>query len=304
MVPIAVLPLTVRPFFIDAVIEGGGVVASAAQAEGLIWTSPTDAAGLGALLADHPRIRWVQLPWAGIEPFVDVLDTHHIWTAGQGVYAEPVAEHALALALAGLRDLKRRATASSWQSSSGLSLMDANVTIFGAGGIARALALLLAPFRVRLTIVRRRAVPAELGAAVRTLPLSARVEAVRDADLVVLACALTKQTRHCIGARELLAMKSTAWLINVARGGLIDTDALVEALRSERIGGAALDVTEPEPLPLGHPLWSQPRCLITPHVGNTPEMAVPLLRERVRENVRRFANGESLLGVVDVEAGY
>ena len=92
--------------------------------------------------------------------------------------------------------------------------------------------------------------------------------------------------------------------MNVARGRHIVTDDLVTALRDGEIGGAGLDVTDPEPLPDGHPLWSLPNCIITPHVGNTPEMAVPLLAERVRANVRRFAAGEELLGPVYVDLGY
>lgn len=307
MARVAVRPDQLRPFLSEAVVAGGGVLVDPAKAEGLVWASAGDASALRSLLDAHRHIRWVQLPWAGIEPFIDVLDADRLWTAGQGVYAEPVAEHALALALAGLRDLKRRAGATSWQRPSGRSLVDGRVTILGAGGIARALAALLVPFRVRLTVVRRRPVPfvvAGLAHKVRTLPLQARADAMCDADLVVLACALTRDTRGCIGAAELAAMKSTAWLVNVARGGLIDSSALLAALDAGRIGGAALDVTDPEPLPEGHPLWSHERCLITPHVGNTPEMAVPLLSERVRENVRRFVAGAPLLGVIDVKAGY
>ena len=99
-------------------------------------------------------------------------------------------------------------------------------------------------------------------------------------------------------------MERHAWLINVARGAHVVTDDLVVALRSRQIGGAGLDVTDPEPLPKGHALWGLPNCLITPHVGNTPEMAWPLLAERITTNVRRFAEGEELLGPVDVELGY
>ncbi len=302
---ISVYPEGVRPFLVDAVRAGGGTVVAPADAEGLVWTSARDASSLQELLRAHTNIRWVQLPWAGIEPFLDVLDSTHLWTAGQGVYAEPVAEHALTLSLAGLRDMKKRASAASWQKPSGLSLFDGNVTIFGAGGITQVLVKLLKPFRARVTIVRRRAEPFEgLGAlgTLRTVTFEQRVDAVRDADVVVLACPLTRLTRSCIAKDELAAMKRTAWLVNVARGALVDTDALVTALQAGAIGGAALDVTEPEPLPEGHPLWSL--ALITPHVGNTPEMAVPLLTERVRENVRRYAAREPMLGVVDVEAGY
>ena len=102
------------------------------------------------------------------------------------------------------------------------------------------------------------------------------------ADVVILALALTPETEGVIGARQLELMKPTAWLVNVARGGHVDTDALVAALAADAIGGAALDVTDPEPLPDGHPLWSSPHCLITPHVANTPEMGLILLAERRR----------------------
>jgi phosphoglycerate dehydrogenase-like enzyme len=298
-----VAPSGTRDFLRGAVKDGGGVlVDDVTEADALVWTSPRDPDGLRALLARRPGLPWVQLPWAGIEHYLDVLDDRRVWTAGQGIYADDVAEHVLALTLAGLRDLKKRALASSWQAPSGLSLRGANVTVLGAGGITRALVPLLAPLSVRLTVVRRRAEP--FAGAVRTLPLEQRTEAIADADVVVVALALTPQTRGVIGRGELAAMKKTAWLINVARGGHVDTDALVDALARGAIGGAALDVTDPEPLPDGHPLWLQPRCLITPHCANTPEMAVPVLTERVRDNVRRRIAGLPLLGVVDVDAGY
>jgi phosphoglycerate dehydrogenase-like enzyme len=99
-------------------------------------------------------------------------------------------------------------------------------------------------------------------------------------------------------------MSPHTWLVNVARGRHIVTDDLVWALQHEVIGGAALDVTDPEPLPPEHPLWTLPNCIITPHVGNTPEMAVPLLSERIATNVRRFAHGEALVGPVHFDLGY
>jgi phosphoglycerate dehydrogenase-like enzyme len=99
-------------------------------------------------------------------------------------------------------------------------------------------------------------------------------------------------------------MGPKAWLVNVARGGIVDTGALVDALRAKQIGGAALDVTDPEPLPDGHPLWVLDNALITPHVANTWEMALPELRGLVRRNVAHFAAGEPLEGVVDPLTGY
>jgi phosphoglycerate dehydrogenase-like enzyme len=99
-------------------------------------------------------------------------------------------------------------------------------------------------------------------------------------------------------------MHERGWLVNVARGKHVVTDDLVDALRNDVIGGAALDVTDPEPLPDGHPLWSMPNCIITPHVANTPEMAQPLLAARIAENVRRWGSGEPLIGLVDPSVGY
>jgi len=107
-----------------------------------------------------------------------------------------------------------------------------------------------------------------------------------------------------VGAKELAAMRATAWVVNVARGSLVDTAALVEALAAGEIAGAALDVTDPEPLPDDHPLWSEPRALITPHSANPPEALVRNLTMRVEENVRRFGAGEPLLAIVDLGAGY
>jgi D-3-phosphoglycerate dehydrogenase len=107
-----------------------------------------------------------------------------------------------------------------------------------------------------------------------------------------------------IGSSQLAAMNSDVWVVNVARGSLVDTDALVEALAAERIGGAALDVTDPEPLPEGHPLWTEPRALITPHAANPPDALARALAQRIKENVARFKAGEPLIGVVDVDSGY
>jgi phosphoglycerate dehydrogenase-like enzyme len=307
---VAVLPPDVRPWAADAVRAGGGVVVDVSAAEALVWTAtgwdpgyqPSD---LADLLRANPKIRWVQLPWAGIEPYVaaGVLDPQRTWTCGKGVYARPVAEHALALALAGLHHIKQYSEARSWSAQAGAGLGGARVVVFGGGGIAEELVRLLDPFDCDVTVVRKRSAPmvgvdrvfssAETGPAVLT-----------DADVVVLALALTPETDGFFGSRQFDAMAEHAWLVNVARGRHVVTDDLVAALRAGAIGGAALDVTEPEPLPDGHPLWSQPNCLITPHTANTYEMAVPLLSARIADNVRRFGAGEPLLGPVFPELDY
>jgi phosphoglycerate dehydrogenase-like enzyme len=140
--------------------------------------------------------------------------------------------------------------------------------------------------------------------AARTLPVDRLHEALGDALLVVLALALTPETTGIIGAAELAAMGDQAWLVNVARGRHVDTGALVAALQGGAIAGAALDVTDPEPLPDGHPLWDLDNCIVTPHTADTIEMVVPLLADRIRNNVRLLAAGEPLEGLVDASAGY
>jgi phosphoglycerate dehydrogenase-like enzyme len=256
------------------------------------------------VIAAHPEISWVQLPQAGVETVAGsgVIDRQRRWTSAKGAYAEPVAEHALALLLAGLRQLPTRARARSWGEPAGTSLFDQRVTVVGGGGIATELLRLLGPFRVDVTIVRQR--PEPLAGASRTVGDDRLLEALAGARAVVLALALTPHTRNLIGPAALAAMDQDAWLVNVARGGLVDTAALLHALRSGQIGGAALDVTDPEPLPAGHPLWDLPNCLITPHTADTEEMTRPLLANRIAENVRRLTTGQELVGQVDPDLGY
>ncbi len=293
------------PFAVDAIRAGGGLLVKPGEhADALVWLDPHDTDGVVAVLKDQPGIRWVQLPFAGIENAVaaGVIDPGRMWTSAKGLYAEPVAEHALLLALAGLRILPERIRAHSWGTPAGVTLYGAPVTILGGGGIADELLRLLAPFGVQATVVRRHAEP--VSGAARTVTTRDLDEVLPGALVVFLALALTSETEHIIGAAQLEAMDERAWLINVARGGHVDTDALVAALRAGWIAGAGLDVTEPEPLPDGHPLWSLDNCIITPHTADTAEMRMPLLGGRIRANVAHFAAGQPLEGVVDPAAGY
>ncbi len=300
---IAVEPKSGRYRALEAAVVGaGGVVVPAHEADALVWADPQKPDDLPIVLAAMPEARWVALPYAGIEPYVPYLDAQRVWTCARGVYARPVAEHALTLGLAGLRGVVSYSKAHSWGAQAGRNLIDGSVTIFGAGGITEHLIELLAPMRCRITVVRRRAEPVQ--GAHRVVSTDERLEALTGADLVVLALALTPETERLIAQPELAAMESHAWLVNVARGRHIDTDALVWALKGGLIGGAALDVTDPEPLADGHPLWAMDNVVITPHVGNTPEMGEPLLAAHIAENVRRFSEGLPLVGAVDVSAGY
>ena len=286
----------------DAITAGGGHVVPVPEAEALVWGSPTDAGGLATTLRDAPAIRWVQLPWAGVEAFVHLIDDDRIWTCGKGVYAEPVAELALTLALAGMRGVGGYARADRWTPPSGSNLRGGQVTVLGGGGITEAFLRLLRPFDCHVTVVRNRA--QDMDGADVVLESDRLTDALPGADLVVVALALTPDTEGIISASELELMEPSTWIVNVARGRHIVTADLVAALRNGVIGGAALDVTDPEPLPDGHPLWSLPNCIITPHVGNTPDMARPLLAQRITENVKRFAHDEELIGPVDIELGY
>jgi phosphoglycerate dehydrogenase-like enzyme len=309
-----------EPYAVAAVTAGGGeVVGEGDGAEGLVWlrwrpgslpasgpqASPADLVGI---LDRNPAIRWVQLPMAGIEAVVEsgVMSLPKLsrvtWTSAKGSYSRPVAEHALALALALLRKLPERARARSWGEPAGTTLYGAPVTILGGGGIAADLLGLLEPFGVEATVVRRTAEP--VARASRTLLPGQLHEALGGALVVFVALALSPETVHVIGERELALMGPESYLVNVARGRHVDTSALVSALEDGRIGGAGLDVTDPEPLPDEHPLWSFPNCLITPHTADWEEIVQSLLAERIRENVERLATGLPLVGVVDPVAGY
>lgn len=301
---IAVEPGSSRSWLGAAVTDGGGTVVDADAANGLVWTHQDDPAALAALLAGHPQIAWVQLPWAGIEPYVEVVRAHPdlVWTCGKGAYAEPVAEHALALALSGMRNIAAYARAEEWSRHAGTNLLGAKVVVLGGGGITESFLRLLFPFRCDVTVARRRPQPMQGADAV--VGMDELDTALVGADLVVLALSLTPETTGLMHRRRLELIAPKGWIVNVARGAHIVTEDLVAVLAEQLIGGAALDVTDPEPLPAGHPLWNEPRCIITPHTANTPAMALPLLSERVRENVRRRIAGEPLIGPVDVEAGY
>jgi D-3-phosphoglycerate dehydrogenase len=278
----------------EAITAVGGRIGALDDADALVWLD-SNPKSLPDGLPDG--VRWVQLPSAGVEGWLGRLDSRRAWTSAAGAYGVPVAEHVLALMLAGARRLADCARATTWTEPPAVPLDGSTVAIIGAGGIGRALTRLLEPLDVRVIAVTRRGRDG-------TLPADRMREALPDADHVVIAAPATPGTRHLIGAAELEAMRPDAWLVNVARGSLVDTDALVDALARGAIGGAALDVTDPEPLPDGHPLWSEPRALITPHIANPEATLRRYLARHVQENVARFANGDVLLSPIDLEAGY
>ena len=176
-----------------------------------------------------------------------VMQPNIVWTAAKGVYAKPIAEHILALILAAARGLPERARAQSWGGSGGRLVAGSTVGVVGSGGIGTEVIGLLASLGVRTIALTRdgRSVPgADLSVGREQLPLL-----LGQSDYVVLTAALTAETAGLISAHTLALMRPDAWLINIARGGLVDTSALVTALRAGTIGGAALDVTDPSPCP-------------------------------------------------------
>ncbi|QCQ93262.1 D-isomer specific 2-hydroxyacid dehydrogenase family protein [Rhodococcus sp. SGAir0479] len=298
---------TTDPLLCDAVARGEAEPAPLDAADALVWAGNDPAEFPAELPAS---IRWVQLPSAGVEEWfaAGVIQSHPqvLWTSAAGAFSATVAEHAFAMLLAGVRALPEHLAATTWRQRDFFdkvgTLRGARVAIIGAGGIGRALIPMLAAVGATVVAVNRSGRPVH-GAA-ETVPADRVDDVFGRVDHVVVAAPATGATRHLVGRDQLAALHTRSWVVNVARGSLVDTDALVEALRDNRIGGAGLDVTDPEPLPDGHPLWSLPNAIVTPHDSNPPSVRKPAYAEHVADNVRRFVRGEDLVAEIDPEAGY
>ena len=241
--------------------------------------------------------RAVQLLTIGHDGVPEQLPAGVLLCNAAGVHETSTAELAVGLAIAALRGLDEdvRAMAQGrWGASRRTSLADRRVLVLGWGGVGRAVAARLAPFEVELTAVAARArvqdgVPVH---AVDELPAL-----LPHHDVVVLACPLTEATRGLVDAAFLAAMPDGALLVNVARGPVVRTDALLAELRTGRLR-AALDVTDPEPLPAGHELWSAPGVIVTPHVGGNSTAFRPRMVRLLREQVARLRAGREPLNLV------
>lgn len=305
---VAVLP-SVQAEYLRAIALGGGVAADLNEhSTGLVWTDSQDTQQLTRILSEHPQINWVQLPFAGVDNFKALFDSikgagrNVVFTSAKGAYREPVAEHALMLALALGRALPERLAAKSWGGKFAASLYDSKVLIVGGGGIAEELLRLLAPFRVDATVARRSDSP--LRGASRVVTISELNEHLPHADFVFIASALTSETNKLFDSARFSRMKPSGYLVNIARGAIVDSEALETALAAGQIAGAGIDVTDPEPLPDGHPLWNTPNLIITPHTADTPEQCVRLLSDRIVLNVQALIQETPLVGEVNLELGY
>lgn len=293
------------PVLHEAVREGGGrLVDSHTVADALVWWDK-DVESLARHI--HDGLRWIQLPDVGVERWLaaGMITSDPVFTSARGCYGHQVAEHALALLLAGARRLPECVSLRAWPTEdrpTGRSLRGAVVVVVGAGDIGTSLISMLEPFGAEILAVTRSG--RQVAGASESYGVQRLDEALRRAEHVVLAAPSTPETRGLIGAEQLQAMRTDAWLVNVGRGDLVQTEALVEALRLGQIGGAALDVTDPEPLPAGHELWGMPQVLVTPHVANPPQVKAASLARRVRENTERLRDGRPLAGVVDPSGSY
>jgi phosphoglycerate dehydrogenase-like enzyme len=264
---------------------------------------------LRAVLAGTPKLRWVHTFSAGVDRHVPVMATYErvLLTNNSGAYDVPIAEHVIAMIFAAAKRVPEHLGAQErheWQREvPHAEVRDATLVILGMGSIGGELARLARGVGMRVIGVRRDASRPAPGVD-RVVPPDRFIEVAREADYLAVTAALTPQTRGMVSADVLRALKPTAWVINIARGPIVDEAALAAALAEKRIGGAALDVFDTEPLPSDSPLWSLDNAVLTPHVSNSS----PKVRERslalVVENVRRFKAGEPLLNLVDRTAGY
>lgn len=302
MIEVAMEPKAFPEYLKAATDAGAQVVPINASVKALIWLDYSQPEALAELLDRNPQIEWVQLPFAGVDAFAEIIKRPILFTSAKGSYREPVAEHALALSLAMMRVIPERVVTKTWGRKFAASLYDSNVLIFGGGGITEELLKLLAPFRANVTVIRKN--PTPIIGAKQTLGFDQLDAELPKADLLILAAALTDETRYLFDASKFSIMKPTAYLVNIARGPMVHTADLIKALNNDLIAGAAVDVTDPEPLPDGHPLWNAKNVIITPHTADTRDQVVRLFSDRIRENLRVYGQGQPLVGVVDPKLGY
>ncbi|MBY0111606.1 MAG: D-2-hydroxyacid dehydrogenase [Phycisphaerales bacterium] len=266
-------------------------------------------------LAKATKLAWVHATSAGVDRLVGIPGLKErealVVTNSRGVHGPAIADHAMGMLLSLTRRLpeyraaqeKQRWGLGEEEERRAATLQGKTMLVVGIGGIGTEVARRAHGFGMRVIATRRSATPVPdfVGRVGKPEELAAILP---EADVVAICVPLTPETENLFDDAMLRRMKKGAYLINVARGKIVATDALVAALKEGRLAGAALDVTEPEPLPSGHALWSAPNVLITPHVSADGELTEERWWALYKENVRRFGAGEPLLNCVDVKAGY
>ncbi|UCD75743.1 MAG: D-2-hydroxyacid dehydrogenase [Phycisphaerales bacterium] len=260
------------------------------------------------------KLRWVQATSAGVDRYLAVPELRDneriVFTNMQGVHGPTIADHVFGMLLALTRDLRYYlddAQRGTWNRQGSdtepIALQGRTLLVVGLGGIGREVAQRGKGFGMRVLATRRSDTPPPSYVDRQGKP-DDLAEFLTEADVVVLCVPLTAETEGMIGAEELALMKRGSYLVNVARGKVVDTAALVRALEDGHLTGACLDVTDPEPLPADHALWGMPNVVITPHVSSRSALTGGAWRALYLENLRRFGAGEPLLNVVDKRAGY
>jgi phosphoglycerate dehydrogenase-like enzyme len=265
------------------------------------------------LLTAGKSIQWVQMVTAGVENCVSVpaVKERNILVTNMRRVAGPIiAEHAIAMTLAFTRGLDlfvRAQEEGQWRRETPpgrMAVVDGKtMLVVGLGGIGSEVAKRAHALGMKVTATRASGRTGPDYVSYVGLP-DELPKLISEADFVVNTAPLTPQTKGIFNAALFAKMKPSAYIINVARGGSIVTDDLVDALKNKKIAGAALDVTDPEPLPPDHPLWKTPNVIITPHIASDSDLGSDAQIEVVRENLRRYAAGEPMLSVVDVSRGY
>ena len=251
-------------------------------------------------------LKWLTTQGTGVDgwPLALIKERHLVLTNGAGVGAIPISEYVVMGLLAGLKgfpELVRAQDSREWLKTppSRAEMYGKRALIYGYGGIGRAIAERLRPFGVHVTGVRRN--PGDEPGVIAATNWEA---ALPETDLLILSVPLTGATRALVSTTQLAALPKGAWVANIARGGLIDAAALIASLKSGHLGGAYLDVTDPEPLPADSELWSLLNVILTPHSSWATEHQLERAAEIFRENFERYLRGETLNNIVDLEAGY
>ena len=281
------------------------------SAEDLAWAEAIYGMPDPAALHTACRLRWLHLMTAGVNNYADPAlfpEPRPILTRSAGVHAPTMAEHAIGLALAVGRNfplLYAHQKEHKWHFEvAGSELFESTVVMLGTGYLAAELIRRLQGFGCRILGVRRDCTKPAPEGVERVYPVEQLPEVLPQADYLFNTLPLTPATRNLLGREAFLAAKPGMILINMGRGGTVDTPALAEALRKGRLGGAGLDVTEPEPLDRENPLWDFPNVIITPHCSAVSKTTNSRRNEMFLRQLDRFLAGEPLEGVVDFNAGY